>query len=78
MNAVPRQMLHAWKLGFTHPRTNERLFFEAEARARLPAMAYDYYRSGADEEHTLRRNRDAFARALGEFGAVSVVSGRIL
>ena len=24
-----RQMLHAWKLGFTHPRTKERLFFEA-------------------------------------------------
>jgi 4-hydroxymandelate oxidase len=36
--------------------------FEAEARARLPQAAYDYYRSGADEEHTLRRNRDAFAR----------------
>lgn len=27
--AVSRQMLHAWKLGFNHPRTNERLFFEA-------------------------------------------------
>ena len=27
--AAPRQMLHAWKLGFTHPCTNERLFFEA-------------------------------------------------
>jgi 23S rRNA pseudouridine1911/1915/1917 synthase len=27
--AAPRQMLHAWKLGFTHLRTNERLFFEA-------------------------------------------------
>src|SRR4051794_13374143 len=26
---APRQMLHAWKLGFTHPRTHERLFFEA-------------------------------------------------
>ncbi|MGB8342793.1 MAG: RluA family pseudouridine synthase [Chthoniobacterales bacterium] len=24
-----RQMLHAWKLGFTHPRTNEPLLFEA-------------------------------------------------
>lgn len=34
--------------------------FEAAAAARLPAMAYDYYRSGADEEHTLRRNRDAW------------------
>jgi 23S rRNA pseudouridine1911/1915/1917 synthase len=27
--AAPRQMLHAWKLGFTHPRTGERHFFEA-------------------------------------------------
>src|SRR5262249_51604843 len=35
---------------------------EAEGRARLPQAAYDYYRSGADEEHTLRRNRDAFAQ----------------
>src|SRR5687768_15080984 len=35
--------------------------FESAARARLSSMAYDYYRSGADEEHTLRRNRDAFA-----------------
>jgi 23S rRNA pseudouridine1911/1915/1917 synthase len=25
----PRQMLHAWKLGFTHPRLNQRLNFEA-------------------------------------------------
>ena len=29
MPTAPRQMLHAWKLGFTHPRTNERLNFEA-------------------------------------------------
>jgi len=34
--------------------------FEVAARARLSAMTYDYYRSGADEEHTLRRNRDAW------------------
>lgn len=34
--------------------------FEVAARARLSAMAYEYYRSGADEEHTLRRNRDAW------------------
>ena len=27
--AAPRQMLHAWKLGFTHPRTGERHFLEA-------------------------------------------------
>jgi 23S rRNA pseudouridine1911/1915/1917 synthase len=26
---APRQMLHSWKLGFSHPRTGERLLFEA-------------------------------------------------
>ena len=36
--------------------------FEALARTKLEKFAYDYYRSGADEEHTLRRNRDAYAR----------------
>jgi 4-hydroxymandelate oxidase len=36
--------------------------WEALAKARLSAMAYDYYRSGADDEHTLRRNREAYAR----------------
>ncbi|MDF2692363.1 MAG: L-lactate dehydrogenase [Labilithrix sp.] len=36
--------------------------YESAARERLTPMAYDYYRSGADEEHTLRRNRDAFAQ----------------
>lgn len=35
--------------------------YEAVARERLSKTAYDYYRSGADEEHTLRRNRDAYA-----------------
>lgn len=35
--------------------------FEEAARARLSRMTYDYYRSGADDEHTLRRNRDAWA-----------------
>jgi 23S rRNA pseudouridine1911/1915/1917 synthase len=27
--AFPRQMLHAWRLGFTHPRTGEWRDFEA-------------------------------------------------
>lgn len=36
--------------------------YESVARERLSPTAYDYYRSGSDEEHTLRRNRDAFAR----------------
>lgn len=36
--------------------------FERAARARLSRMAYDYYRSGADEGRTLRANRRAFRR----------------
>jgi 4-hydroxymandelate oxidase len=36
--------------------------FERAARARLPRTAWDYFRSGAGEERTLRRNRTAFAR----------------
>jgi 23S rRNA pseudouridine1911/1915/1917 synthase len=29
LKAVPRQMLHAWRLGFNHPRTGERRSFES-------------------------------------------------
>ncbi|KAF7653260.1 hypothetical protein LDENG_00085590 [Lucifuga dentata] len=36
--------------------------FEEEARRILPKAVYDYYRSGADEEHTLADNVDAFNR----------------
>lgn len=36
--------------------------WERAARARLVPMAYDYFRSGADEEHSLHRNREAYAR----------------
>jgi 4-hydroxymandelate oxidase len=34
---------------------------EELARAALPSPAFDYYVSGADDEHTLRRNAEAFA-----------------
>ncbi|MDI1447049.1 alpha-hydroxy acid oxidase [Polyangium sp. 6x1] len=36
--------------------------FERAARAALSAMAYDYYRSGADAERTLRENLRAYRR----------------
>jgi isopentenyl diphosphate isomerase/L-lactate dehydrogenase-like FMN-dependent dehydrogenase len=36
--------------------------FEAAARARLDPGAYDYIAGGAGDEHTLRKNRIAFAR----------------
>jgi 23S rRNA pseudouridine1911/1915/1917 synthase len=34
---APRQMLHAWKIGFTHPRTKERHFLEAPLPADFQA-----------------------------------------
>jgi isopentenyl diphosphate isomerase/L-lactate dehydrogenase-like FMN-dependent dehydrogenase len=34
--------------------------YETAARQRLDKQAYDYYRSGADDERTLRANREAF------------------
>jgi 4-hydroxymandelate oxidase len=34
--------------------------YEDAAKAVLPRMAYDYYRSGADDEQTLKANRKAF------------------
>lgn len=36
--------------------------FEAIARERLPRQAYDYYRSGADDELTLARNREGWSK----------------
>ncbi len=49
-----------------NPEDLERLLtvddFEEVARASLSKMAYDYYRSGADEERTLLRNRRAYRR----------------
>lgn len=36
--------------------------YEKEAYKRLPKEALDYYRSGADEEVTLRSNVNAFDR----------------
>jgi 4-hydroxymandelate oxidase len=36
------------------------LELESLARARLDPQAFDYYRSGANDELTLRKNRDAF------------------
>jgi 23S rRNA pseudouridine1911/1915/1917 synthase len=35
---APRQMLHAWKIGFTHPRTKERYFLEAPLPADFQAV----------------------------------------
>ncbi|MFO0668884.1 MAG: alpha-hydroxy acid oxidase [Polyangiaceae bacterium] len=52
--------------------------WEAHARATLTPMAYDYFRSGADEEHTLRRNRDAFtAFAIWHRTLVDVTEPRV-
>ena len=50
--------------------------FEALAAARLPAMAYDYYRSGACDEHTLRRNEQAFDELALRYRVLVDVSAR--
>ncbi|KAK7359473.1 hypothetical protein VNO77_01433 [Canavalia gladiata] len=38
--------------------------FEAIAKEKLPKMVYDYYASGAEDEWTLKENRNAFSRIL--------------
>ncbi|WP_081426961.1 alpha-hydroxy acid oxidase [Sorangium cellulosum] len=50
--------------------------FERAARARLSRMAYDYYRSGADEGRTLRENRRAFRRLEIHYRVLVDVSER--
>lgn len=52
--------------------------FEIEqlARERLPAMARDYYASGANDEITLRRNREAFDRMDLWYRVLVDVAGR--
>lgn len=40
------------------------------AKKRLPRQAWDYYRTGADEEHTLRRNEEAFQQYEAEIALV--------
>ncbi|XP_072970354.1 glycolate oxidase 3-like [Typha angustifolia] len=38
--------------------------YEALAKQRLPKMVYDYYSSGAEDEWSLKENREAFSRIL--------------
>ena len=38
--------------------------YQELARAKLPKMVYDYYASGAEDQWTLRENREAFSRIL--------------
>src|SRR5258708_3893251 len=54
--------------------------FELEqvAKENLPQMAYDYYRSGAWDEITLRENREAFERILVHYRVCVDVSRRDL
>lgn len=38
--------------------------YEKLAKEKLPKMVYDYYASGAEDQWTLKENRDAFSRIL--------------
>ncbi len=50
--------------------------FEAIARERLTQMAYDYYAGGAEDEITLRGNREAFRRRLLRYRVLVDVAER--
>jgi 4-hydroxymandelate oxidase len=52
--------------------------FERIARERLPQLAWDYYASGANDEITLRENRDAFDRLALHYKVLVDVSERTL
>ncbi len=49
---------------------------EARAAAKLDRNAFDYYASGAHDEHTLRENRAAFARIALRYRVLVDVSTR--
>jgi len=38
--------------------------YEQLAKGRLPKMIYDYFASGAEDQWTLKENRDGFSRIL--------------
>jgi 4-hydroxymandelate oxidase len=50
--------------------------FEALARERLSQMAYDYYAGGAEDEITLRENREAFRRRFLRYRVLVDVAER--
>jgi 4-hydroxymandelate oxidase len=52
--------------------------FEALARERLSQMAYDYYAGGAEDEITLRENREAFRRRFLRYRVLVDVAERDL
>jgi 4-hydroxymandelate oxidase len=51
---------------------------EALARTRLPQMAWDYYAAGADDEHCVRRNCEAYARIALHYHVLVDVARREL
>lgn len=52
--------------------------YEAAARERLPQMVYDYYAGGAEDEVTVRENREAFRRRAIRYRVLVDVSERDL
>lgn len=50
--------------------------FEKAARERLPREAYDYYAGGANDEITLRRNREAYSEITLHYPVLRDVSER--
>ncbi|MBJ7259728.1 MAG: alpha-hydroxy-acid oxidizing protein, partial [Chthoniobacterales bacterium] len=50
--------------------------FEQAARVKLAREAYDYYAGGANDEITLRRNREAYGEIALHYSVLRDVSAR--
>ena len=46
LKKLPRQMLHAWQLGFSHPRTDKRMSFESSIPADMQALIEELRSNG--------------------------------
>ncbi|KAK3022133.1 hypothetical protein RJ639_045272 [Escallonia herrerae] len=46
--------------------------YQELAREALPKMYYDYYNGGAEDQHTLRENVEAFRRIRQELGTAII------
>ncbi|KAH0891369.1 hypothetical protein HID58_053798 [Brassica napus] len=70
MTTLVRVTLHLSRASFPSHQKHQKMEitnvteYEAIAKEKLPKMVYDYYASGAEDQWTLKENRNAFARIL--------------
>lgn len=63
--SLPRsvEVVGVWHATISMEITNV-MEYEAVAKQKLPKMVFDYYASGAEDQWTLKENREAFSRIL--------------